>query len=134
MRNEKGQKSNLICELASRTHDAERAARVARGCREEQDDAIDDPGDVEDDDRRNGEERSKSQDHFLALFILIASPDSKLAKNRVDQQGKEAVEEQPEGHLLVASPLHEGGDEGEGPKEAAAQHDSLEDKGRVVYL
>ena len=65
MRNEKGQKSNLICELACRTHDAEIAARVARGCREEQDDAIDDPGDVEDDDRRNGEERSKSQDHFI---------------------------------------------------------------------
>ena len=124
----------MTCKLVSRTHDAESTARVARGCREEQDDAIDDPGDVEDDDRRNGEERSKSQDHFLALFILIASPDSKLAKNRVDQQGKEAVEEQPEGHLLVASPLHEGGDEGEGPKEAAAQHDSLEDKGRVVYL
>ena len=104
----------------------------------EQDDAIDDPGDVEDDDRRNGEERSKSQDHFLALFILIASPDSKLAKNRVDQQGKEAVEEQPEGHLLVASPLHVGKSkdqlENTGHQEAAAQHDSLEDKGRVVYL
>ena len=55
MRNEKGQKSNLICELASRTHDAERATRVARGCREEQDDAIDDPGDVEDDDRHNAQ-------------------------------------------------------------------------------
>ena len=123
---------------------------MARVCREEQDDAIDDPGDVEDDDRRNGEERSKSQDHFLALFILIASPDSKLAKNRVDQQGKEAVEEQPEGHLLVASPLHEGEDGGrqeaadvedflalfihQEAAEAAAQHDSLEDKGRVVYL
>ena len=71
MRNEKGQKSNLICELACRTHDAEIAARVARVCREfpvlpvEQDEAIDDPGDVEDDDRRNGEERSKSQDHFI---------------------------------------------------------------------
>ena len=64
-KNEKGQKSNLICELASRTHDAESAARVARVDAIEQDDAIDDPGDVEDDDRRNGEERSKSQDHFI---------------------------------------------------------------------
>ena len=129
MRNEKGQKSNLICELACRTHDAEIAARVARVCREEQDDAIDDPGDVEDDDRRNGEERSKSQDHFI---VKGAGQVSKLAKNKPDQEGKEAGEEQPEGHLLVASPLPEG-EEG-GHQEAAAQHDSLEDKGRVVYL
>ena len=124
---------------------------MARVCREfpvlpvEQDEAIDDPGDVEDDDRRNGEERSKSQDHFLGK-----PEDSKLEKNKPDQEGKEAVEEQPEGHLLVASPLHEGEDGGrqeaadvedflalfihQEAAEAAAQHDSLEDKGRVVYL
>ena len=72
--------------------------------------------------------------------------DSKLAKNKPDQEGKEAGEEQPEGHLLVASPLHEGEEEGhqeaaaqhdsleEGHQEEPAQHDSLEDKGRVVYL
>ena len=74
---------------------------MARGCREEQDDAIDDPGDVEDDDRHNGEEQTKSQDHLLALFIgQGTSQDSKLAQNRADkgedQEGKEAVEEQPE--------------------------------------
>ena len=73
-------KSHLICELASRTHDAEGTARVARGCREEQDDAIDDPGDVEEDGRRNGKERSKSQDHFLVVLIgQGAGQDSKRA-------------------------------------------------------
>ena len=74
---------------------------MARGCREEQDDAIDDPGDVEDDDRHNGEEQSKSQDYFFVLLIgQGASPDGKLAKNRADkgedQERKKAVKEQPE--------------------------------------
>ena len=89
----------MICELASQTYDAECAARVARGCREEQDDAIDDPGDVEDDNRHNGEEKSKSQDYFFVLLIgQGASPDGKLAKNRADkgedQERKKAVKEQ----------------------------------------
>ena len=74
----RSQKSKLICELASRTHDAERAARVARGCREEQDDAIDDPGDVEGDNCHNGEEQAKSKDNFFVLLIgQGASPDGK---------------------------------------------------------
>ena len=87
---------NLTYELASRTHDAEGAARVARGCREEQDDdEIDDQEDAGD------EESVKSLDHFLVLFIgQDAGQDSKPApapaKNRADQEGKEAVEEQPE--------------------------------------
>ena len=136
MRNEKGQKSKLICELASRTHDAERAARVARGCREEQDDAIDDPGDVEDDNRHDGEEQAKSQDIFFDLHIGQPSPDGKQSRadKGEDQEQKKAVKEQPDWHLLVTSPLHEGGDEGEEHQEAAEQHDCLEDKGRVVYL
>ena len=70
----------MICELASQTYDAECPARVARGCREEQDDAIDDQGDVEDDDRHNGEEQAKSQDYFFVLLIgQGASPDGQVA-------------------------------------------------------
>ena len=98
VRNEKGQKSNLICELVSRTHDAERAARVARGCREEQDDAIDDPGDVEDDNRHDGEEQAKSQDIFFDLHIGQPSPDGKQSRadKGEDQEQKKAVKEQPD--------------------------------------
>ena len=98
MRNEKGQKSNLICELASQTYDAERAARVARGCREEQDDAIDDPGDVDEEDRRhNWEEKSKSQDHVLVSLIgQGASPCLHIPDKEEDQERKKAVNEQPD--------------------------------------
>ena len=98
MRNEKGQKSNLICELACRTHDSEIAARVARGCREEQDDAIDDPGDVDEEDRRhNWEEKSKSQDHVLVSLIgQGASPCLHIPDKEEDQERKKAVNEQPD--------------------------------------
>ena len=71
---------------------------MARGCREEQDDAIDDPGDVDEEDRRhNWEEKSKSQDHVLVSLIgQGAIPCLHIPDKEEDQERKKAVKKQPD--------------------------------------
>ena len=59
---------------------------MARGCRDEQDDAIDDPGDVEEEDRHNCREKSKSQDHLLVS--LIGQGASKMTKWHRTRSGR----------------------------------------------